>query len=55
MVTSGDQELLKKRDEAIEQVCGYHAPRYVATTSNRLRPDQFRLLEQHLLCRCCSS
>jgi len=43
MVTSGDQELLKKRDEAIEQVCG-SAPRYVATTSNRLRPDQFRLL-----------
>ena len=43
MVTSGDQELLKKRDEAIEQVCG-SAPRYVTTTSNRLRPDQFRLL-----------
>lgn len=43
MVTSGDQELLNKRDEAIEQVCG-SAPRYVATTSNRLRPDQFRLL-----------
>ena len=43
MVTSGDQGLLKKRDEAIEQVCG-SAPRYVATTSNRLRPDQFRLL-----------
>ena len=32
-----------KNDEAIEQVCG-SAPRYVATTSNRLRPDQFRLL-----------
>ncbi|MGB0394694.1 MAG: heavy metal translocating P-type ATPase [Candidatus Poseidoniaceae archaeon] len=43
MVTSGDQELLKKRDEAIEQVCGSQ-PKYVATTSNRLRPDQFRLL-----------
>lgn len=43
MVTSGDKELLKKRDEAIEQVCGSE-PRYVATTSNRLRPDQFRLL-----------
>tara|TARA_Y100000994_G_scaffold244958_1_gene245743 strand:- start:1660 stop:4311 length:2652 start_codon:yes stop_codon:yes gene_type:complete len=43
MVTSGDQGLLKKRDEAIEQVCG-SAPRYVATTSDRLRPDQFRLL-----------
>ena len=43
MVTSGDQELLKKRDEAIEQVCG-SLPKYVATTSNRLRPDQFRLL-----------
>lgn len=43
MVTSGDQELLKKRDEAIEQVCG-STPRYVTTTSNRLRPDQFRLL-----------
>lgn len=43
MVTSGDQELLKKRNEAIEQVCG-STPRYVTTTSNRLRPDQFRLL-----------
>ena len=43
MVTSADQELLKKRDEAIEQVCGSE-PRYVTTTSNRLRPDQFRLL-----------
>ena len=43
MVTSGDQELLKKRDEAIEQVCG-STPRYVTTTSNRLRPDQLRLL-----------
>ena len=43
MITSGDQELLKKRDEAIEQVCGSQ-PKYVATTSNRLRPDQFRLL-----------
>ena len=43
MVTSGDHELLKKRDEAIEQVCGSQ-PKYVATTSNRLRPDQFRLL-----------
>ncbi len=43
MVTSGDQELIKKRDDAIEQVCG-SAPRYVTTTSNRLRPDQFRLL-----------
>ena len=43
MVTSGDKELLKKRDEAIEQVCGSQ-PKYVATTSNRLRPDQFRLL-----------
>ena len=43
MVTSGDKELLKKRDEAIEQVCGSE-PRYIATTSNRLRPDQFRLL-----------
>ena len=43
MVTSGDQELLAKRDEAIEQVCGSQ-PRYVTATSNRLRPDQFRLL-----------
>ncbi len=43
MITSGDPELLKKRDEAIEQVCGSQ-PKYVATTSNRLRPDQFRLL-----------
>ena len=43
MVTSGDQDLLKKRDEAIELVCGSQ-PKYVATTSNRLRPDQFRLL-----------
>ena len=43
MVTSGDQELLAKRDEAIEEVCGSQ-PRYVTTTSNRLRPDQFRLL-----------
>jgi len=43
MVTSGDQDLLSKRDEAIEEVCGSQ-PRYVTTTSNRLRPDQFRLL-----------
>jgi len=43
MVTSGDQDLLRKRDEAIEFVCGSQ-PKYVATTSNRLRPDQFRLL-----------
>ena len=43
MVTSGDQDLLTKRDEAIEEVCGSQ-PRYVTTTSNRLRPDQFRLL-----------
>ena len=43
MVTSGDQELISKRDEAIEEVCGSQ-PRYVTTTSNRLRPDQFRLL-----------
>jgi len=43
MVTSGDKDLLKKRDEAIEQVCGSE-PKYVATTSNRLRSDQFRLL-----------
>ncbi|MEC7272084.1 MAG: heavy metal translocating P-type ATPase [Candidatus Thermoplasmatota archaeon] len=43
MVTIGDQELLKKRDEAIEQVCGSE-PKYVTTTSNRLRPDQSRLL-----------
>ena len=43
MVTSGDKELLRKRDEAIEKVCGSE-PRYVTTTSNRLRPDQFRLL-----------
>ena len=42
MVTSGDQGLLTKRDEAIEEVCGSQ-PRYVTTTSNRLRPDQFRL------------
>ncbi|MGB1492859.1 MAG: heavy metal translocating P-type ATPase [Candidatus Poseidoniaceae archaeon] len=43
MVTRGDQDLLRKRDEAIEFVCGSQ-PKYVATTSNRLRPDQFRLL-----------
>ena len=43
LVTCGDKELLKMRDEAIEQVCGSQ-PKYVATTSNRLRPDQFRLL-----------
>ena len=43
MVTNGDQELLKKRDEAIEEVCG-SKPNYVTATSNRLRPDQFRLL-----------
>ena len=43
MVTSGDQELLAKRDQAIEEVCGSQ-PNYVTTTSNRLRPDQLRLL-----------
>ena len=43
MVTSGDQELLRKRDDAIEDVCG-SKPNYVTATSNRLRPDQFRLL-----------
>lgn len=43
MVSSADKELLKKRDEAIAVVCGSE-PEYVAAISNRLRPDQMRLL-----------
>ena len=43
MVSVADKELLKKRDNAIAHVCGSE-PQYVTATSNRLRPDQMRLL-----------
>ena len=43
MVSNADKELLKKRDDAIAVVCGSE-PQYVAAISNRLRPDQMRLL-----------
>ena len=43
MVSLADKELLKKRDEAIAVVCGSE-PQYVTAISNRLRPDQMRLL-----------
>ena len=43
MVSVADKELLKKRDSAIAHVCGSE-PEYVTAISNRLRPDQMRLL-----------
>ena len=43
LVSQADSDLLKKRDEALENVCG-SVPKLVATLSNRLRPDQYRLL-----------
>lgn len=43
LVSQADSDLLKKRDEALENVCG-SVPKLVATISNRLRPDQYRLL-----------
>ncbi|MGB2037448.1 MAG: heavy metal translocating P-type ATPase [Candidatus Poseidoniaceae archaeon] len=43
LVSQADADLLRKRDEALENVCGT-LPKLVATTSNRLRPDQYRLL-----------
>ena len=43
LVSQADSDLLKKRDEALENVCG-SAPKLVTTMSNRLRPDQYRLL-----------
>ena len=43
MVSVADKDLLKKRDNAIAHVCGSE-PEYVTAISNRLRPDQMRLL-----------
>ncbi len=43
LVSQADPDLLKKRDEALENVCG-SPPKLVTTISNRLRPDQYRLL-----------
>ena len=43
LVSQTDADLLRKRDEALENVCGT-TPKLVAATSNRLRPDQYRLL-----------
>ena len=43
LVSQADADLLRKRDEALENVCG-STPKLVAATSNRLRPDQYRLL-----------
>jgi Cd2+/Zn2+-exporting ATPase len=43
LVSQADSDLLKKRDEALENVCG-SPPKLVTTISNRLRPDQYRLL-----------
>ena len=43
LVSQADSDLLKKRDEALENVCG-SVPKLVTTISNRLRPDQYRLL-----------
>ena len=43
LVSQADADLLRKRDEALENVCGT-TPKLVAATSNRLRPDQYRLL-----------
>lgn len=43
LVSQADLDLLSKRDEALENVCG-SPPKLIATTSSRLRPDQYRLL-----------
>jgi len=43
LVSQADADLLRKRDEALENVCG-SPPKLIAATSNRLRPDQYRLL-----------
>ncbi len=43
LVSQADSDLLSKRDEALENVCG-STPKLIATTSSRLRPDQYRLL-----------
>ena len=43
LVSQADSDLLKKRDEALENVCG-SVPKLVTTISNRLRPDQYHLL-----------
>lgn len=43
LVSQADSDLLSKRDEALENVCG-SPPKLIATTSSRLRPDQYRLL-----------
>ena len=43
LVSQADPDLIKKRDEALENVCG-SVPKLITTTSNRLRPDQYRLL-----------